>query len=264
MPCLDQFIRKCHDNLLSEQGESVVALQYLQNERHLKSNTILINQIGYCNSKDILPDEIKFFGKSAGEMLNGNGYNYFIQGKVILPVFSEFGKIVGFATRTPSSEPDNTWWNLSLPFHKSHHLFLLDKVRKEVFENNKIYLVEGYIDAIVLRQEGLKGIVSVMGTNLSPRTVGLIARYCNNVCVCLDVDENKSGQKGQDKIIYILKKFDFCDSISVIEGLPVKEDPDVFVIKNGVSEFLKKERKLTDSEINCIYKKVLMANKGRK
>lgn len=262
MSHLNQFVKQCHDNLLSGNGAEVVNANDYLSKRNIKQESIILHSIGYCGNKDKIPNEISFYGKN-GQSVGSYGYDYFIRGKIIVPVYSEFGLLVGFATRKPSFEPDNTWWNLSRPFHKSNHLFLLDKSRKYVFENNKIYLVEGYIDAIILYQEGLKGIVGLMGTNLSPRQVGLLARYCSNICLCLDVDKNNSGQKAQGKAIYSLKKFDFYESISVIDNLPIEEDPDVFVSKNGLSELLKMERKLSDSEVNKIYREVLSLNKRK-
>ena len=267
MSHLNQFVRQCHNNLLNSKTSEVIgARDYLTKIRNIKQESILLHSIGYCGYKDVVPHEIAFYGKEEQNInVNGNrnGYSYFIRGKIIVPIYSEFGTIVGFATRKPSTEPGNTWWNLSRPFYKGNHLFLLDKARKYIFESNKVYIVEGYIDAILLFQEGLKNINALMGINLSPRQVGLIARYCSDICFCLDVDKNNSGQRAKDKAIYSLKKFDFYESISTIEGLPVGEDPDVFVTKNGVGELLAKERVLKDSEIIKIYREVLTQTKGK-
>ena len=256
MPHLNQFIQQCHTNLISGVGPEIdIAKDYLLRERGIKPETINTHELGYCYSKQDIPNNIAFHGKNLETLADKDrGYSYFIQGKIVVPVFSELGKAVGFATRKPSSEPGNTWWNLSAPFCKSEHLFLLDKARKDIFKNNKIYLVEGYMDALILYQEGLTNVVALMGTNLSPRQVGLIARYCSNICLSLDVDENESGQKASGKSIYHLKKFDFYEEISTVDKLPVKKDPDTFVLENGLQEFLKLERVLSSTEITKIYK----------
>ncbi|MEI7943134.1 MAG: hypothetical protein WCH76_08270, partial [Candidatus Riflemargulisbacteria bacterium] len=60
--------------------------------------------------------------------------------------------------------------------------------------------------------------------------------------------------KAQDKAICVLKKFDVCESISIMDGMPVGIDPDDFVLDKGLKEFLGKERKLTDAEIIEIQK----------
>jgi len=255
MSYLVQFIQECHDNLLSSNNEANKALEYLQ-KRNLKTETIKTHQIGYCYKKQVLSDGIKYYGKDDKDIEGSdNGYGYFINGRIIVPIYSEFGIAVGIATRKPSFEPGNTWWNLPKPFKKGEYLFLLDKTRKDIFADNKVTLVEGYIDAIILRQEGLKSVVAIMGTTLSARKAGLIARYCDNICLCLDVDANMAGQKGQSKAIYVLKEFDFYNSISVIEDLPVGEDPDIFVANNGLDALLSKERPLSSKEINKIWKR---------
>ena len=246
---------ECHDNLVTNNSDQIAMAKDYLSKRNLSQESVITHEIGYCDLECDIPDEIKFYGKSELEMdFDNDGYSYFIRGRIIVPIRSEFGDVVGFATRKPSFEKGNAWWNISAPFKKGDHLFLLDKARKNIFKSNKIYLVEGYIDAIILYQEGLTETCGLMGTHLSPRKIGLIARYCNNICLCLDVDENQSGQKGQSKAITTLKEFGFSKAISCIENLPVGEDPDVYVSKHGLEEFLSQERRLAQKEIDKIYK----------
>lgn len=247
-----EFILECHNNLVKgENREAVVALEYLT-KRNLLEQSIVTHKIGYCSSMTTLPDSIRFFGQEFSEEKKKWDMSSFIRGRIIVPIFSEFNKAVGFATRVPSTLPGNTWWNV--PFKKSNHIYLLNKTRKEVFGQNKIYLVEGYMDALILYQSGMKNVGCIMGTALASRKIGLIARYCSNVCLCFDTDKNEAGQKAQKSAIAILKKFDFCDKISVIDNLPIGEDPDVFVMKYGLEPFLFNERVLKAIEIKKICK----------
>lgn len=259
MSLLD-FISECHNELVqSKNQESSLALEYLT-KRNLLNSSILLNKIGYCSREKNIPDYVRFYGQDSLEENKKWDASRFIKGRIIVPIYSEFGKLVGFATRTPSSLPGNTWWNIS--FKKSHHIFMMNMCRKEVFKQNKIYLVEGYMDALILFQQGLKNIGCIMGTSLMTRKIALIARYCNNVCLCFDVDKNESGQKAQNTSIAALKKFDFCEKISVIDGLPIGEDPDTFVIHNGLESFLAKEHILKPAEIKKICKNVFEKSKG--
>jgi DNA primase catalytic core len=248
MQALDDFVKSCHKDLVSSTEEDVVvARQYLQS-RSLSPETVSKHRIGYCSFDVKIPHEISHYGNDEKE------YSYFIKNRLVVPIYEEFGEIVGLATRRPVSGSGNTWWNL--PFKKGNHLFLLDKSRKFIFDSNKIYLVEGYIDALVLYQEGLKSVCAIMGTSLTSRKIGLIARYCNNVCLCLDVDSNNAGQKAQSKAIHTLSEFGFCETFSVIDNIPQGEDPDEFVIKNGIKEFLSRETKLEEAAIRKIRKQV--------
>jgi len=259
---LKDFIERCHTNLLENKTEQevLVAKEYLT-KRNLLEKSIISTRIGYCNSDWKLPDSVRFFGEEERDNDGSkNGYADYISshfnGRIVVPVYSEFNKIVGIATRKPLSEKGNTWWNLPSPFKKGEHLFLLNISKKNIFDKNKVYLVEGYMDAIILQQYGLNNVVAVMGTALTSKKIGLIARYCNNVCICFDMDANESGQKARDMSIAILKKFDFCENISVINGLPIGEDPDTYVAKNGLDVFLEKEVVLKDSDIEKICRRL--------
>lgn len=249
---LSSFINECHKNMVEDSNEEIkTASDYLEG-RQITKESISIHKLGYCYSDTDIPDEIRRYGKDIDSTCD---YSYRICGKLIVPVFSEFGEAVGFATRTPSFEDGHKWWNLPKPFHKGDHLFLMDKARKKAFEDNKIYIVEGYIDAISLYQKGIHNVGALMGTALTIRKIGLISRYCNNVCLCLDQDENQSGQKAQDVSIITLNRFAFCDNLSLVDGLPMKEDPASYLMKHSLQDFLKLERMIKDSEIQKIIKR---------
>lgn len=262
MSVLDLFVQDCHQTLIANASEGAQAAHKYLSKRNLSHKSIITHQIGFCPYGMELPKEIQFYGKNldhVGE--DDKGYEYFIRGRVIVPVFAEFGAVVGFATRKPTFQPGNTWWNLAKPFHKGNHLFLLDKVRKNIFAKNKVYLVEGYMDALLLYQEGLTNVCALMGTAMTPRKIGLLARYCNNICLCMDVDENESGQKATGKAILTLSEFGFCNSISVIDHLDIGEDPDQYVSRNGLQDFLDGERQLKDREIKKICRQVRSQNR---
>lgn len=266
---LKDFVLKCHRTLIdvdkigeTQDQEVITARDYLYS-RNVLEKSIKSVTIGYCKGDEELPDPVRFFGEELRKEDDKWDLSYYVKGRIIVPVYSEFNSLVGFATRKPTKEPGNTWWNLPAPFRKGGHLFLLNLAKKSIFEKNKVYLVEGYMDATILRQHGLDNVVGIMGTALTSRKIGLIARYCNNVCLCFDTDQNESGQKARDISVAILKKFDFCDSISVINDLPVGIDPDDFVTANGLDAFLKKEVVLKDSEIEKICRKVSKQKKSK-
>lgn len=248
---LQSFIIKSHQNLLSQyNSECQNAMEYLQ-LRGITLDTIIEHKIGYCQSDEVIEDSIRFFGNEliseSDEYQRDLSYN--IRGRIIVPVFDEFGTAVGLATRKPSLNAGETWWNMPSPFYKGRHLFLLDKAKQEIYNQNKVYLVEGYMDALFLYQSGIKNVVSIMGTALTTRKIGLIARYCDNVCVCFDMDKNQSGQEASKKSICQIHKFNFCESISTMVGLPIGVDPDEYVQKHGVEDFLSKEYILSREEI---------------
>lgn len=249
------FVERCNQNLLnSSNDECANAMKYLL-QRHIKVETIQDLKIGYCMSNERDMSEVRKYCNGDYNQVDGEkDYSYFIKGRIIVPVFAEFGEAVGFATRKPTFEKGNTWWNLPKPFKKGQYLYLLDKTRKDIFDTNKVYLVEGYVDAILLYQEGIRNVCSIMGTALTSRKIGLIVRYCNSICLCFDSDENNSGQKAQEKSVFLLNEFGYGDFLSVI-NLPVGVDPDEYVVKYGPKDLLNQEKQLSRTEVINICEK---------
>jgi DNA primase len=247
MSFLNDFIEKCNQDLLNNNDKEFInAKKYLFEDRKLDINSIINHKIGYCHSNSIVPDEIKYFGNNASKKWDISDR---ILGRIILPIYSEMGVIDALASKLPTMEKGFPWWNLPKPFHKGNYLFLLDKAKKSIFDKNKIYIVEGYIDAITLYQHGLKNVVALMGTAYTLRKIALTIRYCNNVCLCFDCDKNQAGQNAKKMAISILNKYSFCESISTIDYLPMDEDPASFVSNNGIGKFLEMERIIDEEEI---------------
>lgn len=260
---LKDFVEKCNWDLLNcSDKESKKAIEYLFDCRKLNIDSIKLHKIGYCHEKFKIPDCIRFFGQKESKK-NKWDMSTKINGHIILPIYSEMGNLNAFATRIPINESGYPWWNLPKPFHKGNYLFLLDKAKKTIFNKNKVYIVEGYIDALTLFQHGLKNVVAIMGTAYTLRKLALTIRYCNNVCLCFDSDKNRSGDKAKNLSIAILNKYAFCESISSIDSLPLGDDPASFVSKNGIGSFLERERILDDEEIIKICHEVSKGNDRR-
>ena len=117
---------------------------------------------------------------------------------------------------------------------------------------DKVYIVEGYADALMLYQAGITNVCALMGTNLTLRKLGLISRYCSKICLCLDKDENEAGQKATDDIVATLYRFNMCDDLSIIDGMPLGTDPDEFIVQYGTDKFLELERTLPEAEIETM------------
>jgi len=54
----------------------------------------------------------------------------------------------------------------------------------------------------------------------------------------------------------MVNKYAFCENISVIDTIPVGEDPDSYVIKYGLDAYLSHERILSKKDIQKIQRKV--------
>lgn len=254
---LQCFIKHCSNNFHQNQndnGEILAAIAYLHEERSVTDRTITQHHIGYCHQRESVPDAIKGYGEDVKD--RQWDLSRFFQGRIIVPIYDEVGDAVGIATRVPSPDFGNVWWNLPNPFRKGQHLFLLNKSRRDIFEQNKAYIVEGYMDALILFQQGLTNVVAIMGTAMSLRQVGLLARYCDRICLCFDTDENNSGDKGKQKTISTLHQLQCCKFLTVIDSLPMRQDPASYVQKHDIQQFTDLERIVSDQEIREICRNV--------
>jgi DNA primase len=233
---LKTFITECHSHLLSDMPGCKEALVYLT-ARGLSLDSIKTHQLGYCPAANTP----LLFGQDGSET---RMYEHRLKGKITVPVMSEFGTVVGVAARAPSKSSKG-WWNSR--FDKDHHLYMFNLSRKSIFERNKAYAFEGYIDSIMLGQHNLPNSVAIMGTSLGYRRIGLLARYCDEICLCFDNDPNDAGLLGQLKTISDLWSLGFGRVFRVT--LPQGVDPDEFVAKEGLEAFLSLETAVPEKEM---------------
>jgi len=260
MTILNEFTNKCRKNIFLNEECSKDALAYLIQARLLDEYTIKRFQIGYCFPDAYVEQGVRQYGGTIDK-----DYSYFLKNKIIVPIYEEFGKdVVGIGTRSPVVEK-SSWWNSPYPFQKGLHLFNLNKARKYMFNLNKAYIVEGYMDAITLYQAGIKNVVAVMGTKLTLRHIGLLSRYCENFCFCFDVDENSSGQNARDNSIVATNRLGVCKKMTKIDSIPKGEDPASFVSKFGKKSFLDLEESIPPKQLAEIIQRVQKGKRnGRK
>ena len=110
---------------------------------------------------------------------------------LIIPIQNKNGDVVGFGGRIlDNSQPKYINSTASAIFNKSHILFGLDKIPKTT--NQKIIIVEGYMDAIIAHQHGFENIVACMGTSITIEQAKLAYQVTNEIILSLDQD--KAGQ----------------------------------------------------------------------
>lgn len=260
MSVLNEFSDICRLKIFEDNKSSKEALNYLIEHRGLTVDTIKRLKLGYCSQDMYLEQGIRQYGGRIDK-----DYSYCLKDRIIVPIFEEFGKeVVGIGTRKPVDEKF-PWWNSPYPFQKGNHLYNLNKARKSIFERNKAYIVEGYMDAIILYQAGIKNVVAVMGTKLTLRHIGLLTRYCEKFCFCFDVDENNSGQNARDASIVSTNQLGICKEMTKIDSMPEGEDPASFVKKFGKDSFLALEEEVPYEKILEIIDRLNKSKKkGRK
>ena len=159
------------------------------------------------------------------------------RGRVMFPIHSISGKIVGFGGRVLKKD-EKTAKYINSPeseiYHKSNELYGIYFAKNEIVKQDRCFLVEGYTDVISMYQSGVKNVVSSSGTSLTEGQIRLIKRFTPNITVIYDGDN--AGIKASIRGIDMLLK-EGMNVKTVL--LPSGEDPDSFAQKNNADDFIK-------------------------
>ncbi|MFI3315242.1 MAG: DNA primase [Rikenellaceae bacterium] len=219
-----------------------IALTYFR-ERGFSDQTIQKFGLGYC------PDSGSSFSNAAinahfkEEFMvstgltvinNGGGYWDRFTGRVIFPITSFTGRVIGFGGRTMRSDKKVAKY-LNSPesaiYHKSDTLYGISQSKKAISAQDKAILVEGYTDVISLHQAGVENVVASSGTSLTKGQVQLVKRLTHNVTVIYDGDAAgiKASLRGIDIIL--------AEGVNVrVVLMPEGEDPDSFARSHTAEE----------------------------
>ncbi len=148
--------------------------------------------------------------------------------RVIFPIKDLTGRIVSFAGRSLDEKGPKYLNGPESPiFKKSEVLYGLHVAKKHARELGYFYLVEGYMDVILMHQKGYKNTVGVMGTALTEKQGEKMYRFAKKVVIIPDGDE--SGIKAAENHIFSLVGVGMDPYVIV---LPEGEDPASYIIKN--------------------------------
>ncbi|MDG1914359.1 MAG: DNA primase [Crocinitomix sp.] len=230
-----------HENLTKHPKGKAIGLSYFL-ERGFREDIIEKFQLGYCLdesegfTKVALAKNYKldFLVKAGLTKVKDNRSFDFYRGRVIFPIHSIAGKVLGFGGRTLKADKKIAkYFNSpeSELYNKSKILYGLYFAKNAIIKYDNCFLVEGYTDVISLYQSGVENVVSSSGTSLTSDQIKLIKRYTENITILYDGDAAgiKASFRGIDMILS--------------EGLNVKvvlfpdgEDPDSFAKKSTTEE----------------------------
>ena len=165
----------------------------------------------------------------------GDWYERF-RGRVIFPVFSATGRIVGFGGRILPGVSKEVAKYINSPdtsvYHKSQILYGLFQAKDAVRRLGYAILVEGYADVIAVYQGGTEHVVAASGTSLTVDQLNLLRRYTTSVVLLFDADT--AGKNAAIRGIELAIEAGFDVSTVV---LPSGEDPDSFIRAKGADAF---------------------------
>ncbi|MPZ78303.1 MAG: DNA primase [Deltaproteobacteria bacterium] len=176
---------------------------------------------------------------------DGNRFYEKFFARLMFPIANAGGKVIGFGGRVVDQGLPKYLNSSDTPlFHKGSTLYGLFQAKEGIRKNDRVVLVEGYLDVIALHQYGVDYAVATLGTSLTVEHVRALARYSKNVIALFDGDE--AGSKAAARSFEI-----FVDAglLGQAAFLPKGEDPDTFVRGHGkraVEELLARSVPLAD------------------
>lgn len=118
-----------------------------------------------------------------------NSYYDAFRGRVIIPIRDRQGRIIGFGGRVLDDVQPKYLNTSDTPlFHKSRIIYGLDLAYQAIRQNDKVVIVEGYMDVIAAHQHGYANVVACMGTAVTEEQLQQLQRYTNNFVLALDAD----------------------------------------------------------------------------
>ncbi|MGV3630174.1 MAG: DNA primase [Bacteroidota bacterium] len=241
------FMESMHE---TEEGK-VVGLSYFV-ERGFRKDIIEKFQLGYClNSGHAFTDAAKAKGyklefcEKVGLVKSKDERHFdFFRGRVIFPIHSITGRVLGFGGRTLTNDKKVAkYFNSpeSIIYNKSEILYGLYFAKGDIIKYDNCYLVEGYTDVISMHQAGITNVVSSSGTSLTKEQIKLMRRYTSNITILYDGDAAgiKASFRGIDLILE--------EGLNVhVVLFPDGDDPDSYSKKVSTEEletYIKNHRK---------------------
>ena len=168
---------------------------------------------------------------------HGNDYTDRFRARLIFPIFDTQERIVAFGGRLIEAK-ENAPKYLNSPetpvFIKSALLYGLNRARKSVQAEDKVLVVEGYMDVVACHQAGIENVVATLGTSLTERHIDLLRRYTKNVTLCFDADA--AGERAALKAADLFRAAGQEFTLKILV-LPNGDDPDSMLKRGDAPAF---------------------------
>ena len=155
----------------------------------------------------------------------------------MFPIRDESNRVVAFSGRVFGNQDNPAKYVNTAQteiFQKSEVLYNLARALPYIKKNNRVVLMEGYMDVIKASKALVKEVVCSMGTQLTVEQALKIKKYTNNVIICYDGD--LAGKQATYKAIKLLENAKL--NVKILP-MPNGLDPDEFITNNpNFNEYL--------------------------
>ena len=218
------------------------AREYLKN-RNIDEETIKEFQIGLSLKHDVLskilikkfkPDEVLKSG-----LVGKNDYGYYdlFYDRIMFPLYDLNGNPVAYSGRIYNKKDNSKYFNTRETeiFKKGELLYNYHRAKDIARKKNQIIIMEGFMDVIRSFTVGIKNVIAMMGTAVTPTQAHLIKRMAKDIILCFDGDE--AGAKATMSCSNELLKIGVTPKIIRLED---NLDPDEYIQKYGKEAFQRK------------------------
>jgi DNA primase len=168
-----------------------------------------------------------------GKRQDGSLYDRF-RNRLMFPIHNESGKIIAFGGRALLADDEPKYLNSpETPLYfKKKVLYNLHRAKEAVRKEDRVILVEGYMDAIGVTAAGFRNVVASCGTALSTEQVQAIKRHTHRIAVNFDPDG--AGASAAERSIDVLLAEGMQVRIVALDG---GLDPDEYCKERGAAAY---------------------------
>jgi len=238
---LERAARFYEDNLLRSEG-GAEAREYLRG-RGFDINISKVFRLGWAtrgwdglvNFMEKKGFSCALLEKAGLAVKNNSGTGYYdrFRGRIIFPIISVQGRVLGFGGRVITDDDGGPKY-LNSPetplYKKSEVLYGLHAAKGALREKDAAIVVEGYFDCLALHKHGFTNAVATCGTALTVDHVRLLSRYTKNIYPLFDADE--AGAKASRRALEVIIA---APARAYKASLP-SGDPDSFLAEKGPEE----------------------------
>ena len=154
--------------------------------------------------------------------------------RLMFPIHSESGKVIGFGGRALSENDQPKYMNSpETPiYRKSFVLYNLHRAKEGIRKEDRVVLVEGYMDVIGVYTAGVRDVVASCGTALTTQQVQAMKRHSGRIVVNFDPDA--AGANATEKSLQALLEEGMQVRVLELEG---GLDPDEYCRKRGAAAY---------------------------
>lgn len=219
-PALDYFLRRALTTAtIRHFGLGYAADSWHALTEHLRSK-------GFTYEEMVLANLVRRSDKNG----KANYYDNF-RNRVMFPIIDLRGNVIAFGGRVmDDSKPKYINTSDTPVYKKSNGVFALNFAKNA--NENKLLLVEGYMDVIALHQAGFTNAIACLGTAFTSEQANLLSRYAEEIIICYDNDG--AGREATQRALNVLGKTGLKLRVVTMSG---GKDADEIIRTHGKERF---------------------------